>query len=111
MSVVVPPVAHAIQRAKERYGIDLTWADLDAIVQRCKAGEGYTDRRPDGSHFHSIIFGERVLWVVYRRPSPMSPDGVVVTVMPPEKAAALAFRDAQHIKRRNGHHRQRRGWR
>lgn len=111
MTTSLPPVAHAVQRAKERYGIELSWTDLDAIVQRCKAGEGFCDSRADGSHFHTIIFQERVLWVVYRRPSPMSPDGVVVTIMPPEKAAALAFRDSRHIKRRTGHKTLRRGWR
>lgn len=101
----VPPVAHAIQRAKERYGIDLTWKDLLAIAKRCKAGEGYTGCKEDGSHFHTIVFGERVLWVIYRRPSPFKPDGIVVTIMPPEKGRATAWRDREHIIRRGGYRR------
>lgn len=107
------PVAHAILRAKERYGIDLSWGDLRSIARRCKAGEGLTDRKEDGSNFHIIIFGERVLWVVYRRPSSavLDPDGVVVTIMPPEIGATLVSRDAQHIKRRRDHQRLRKGWR
>lgn len=109
--MIVPPVAHAMQRAKERYGIDLSWADLLAIAKRCKAGEGYTDRKPDGSCFHVIVFGERVLWVVYRRPSPFDPDGIVVTIMPPDKGSVVSFRDGQHIRRRKGHMRQGKGWR
>lgn len=108
--LTVPPVAHAAQRAKERYGIDLSRADLLAIAKRCKAGEGYTDHKEDGSHFHVIVFGERVLWVTYRRPSPFEPDGIVVTIMPPEKGSATSFRDFQHIKRRRGHWRPRKAW-
>lgn len=100
-----------MQRAKERYGIDLSWADLHDICRRCKAGEGYTDSRDDGSHFHIIVFGERVLWVVYRRPRPMDPDGVVVTIMPPQKAQALLHRDSKHMERRQGHRRLRKAWR
>lgn len=108
----LPPVAHAMQRAKERYGIDLSWADLKAIGMRCKAGEGFTDRKPDGSHFHTIILGERVLWVVYRRPSALEPDGVVVTIMPPEVGSKLVARDSKFIKRRRGDHsRLRKAWR
>lgn len=110
--LTVPPIAHAMQRANERYGIDLSWADLHAIAKRCKAGEGYTDSKADGvSHFHIIIFGERVLWVVYRRPKAGEPDGIVVTIMPPQVATRLNKRDAQQIERRRGRHALRRkGW-
>lgn len=100
-----------MQRAKERYGIDLSWADLKAIGKRCKAGEGYTDSKPDGSHYHVIILGDRVLWVVYRRPSPFDPDGIVVTIMPPEIGGKLVARDSKHIKRRTGQRRLRKAWR
>lgn len=111
MTTSLPPIAHAMQRAKERYGIDLSWADLHDIAQRCKAGEGFTDRKPDGSNYHVIILRERVLWAVYRRPSAFDPDGVVVTIMPPEIGAKLVARDAKHMAQRQGHRRMRKAWR
>ena len=109
--LTLPPVAHAMQRAKERYGIDLSWQDLHAIAKRCKGGEGYTHSKPDGSHFHVIVFGERVLWVVYKRPSPLDPDGIVKTIMPPRVATVMNKRDAQQIARHRGRRaRRRKGW-
>ena len=100
-------LCHAAQRAKERYGIELTNADVREIARRCKAGEGQGHTDPDGKRGHTIIFKDRVLWVVYAPPEQHGTkltDGVVVTVMPPEAAAKVAWRDGGHrIRRLRGH--------
>jgi hypothetical protein len=110
MTTSLPPVAHAMQRAKERYGIDLSWADLRAMARRCKAGEGLTGRK-GASNYHTLILGERVLWLVYKAPTPLEPDGVIVTIMPQAIALHMNAADAQHIKRRKDWRGRRKTWR
>lgn len=105
-------VPHCAIRAKERYGIDLSWEDVEAISRRCLAGEGRIGGNPDGAQFHMIIFGDRVLWVVYRPPAlTNSKFGVVVTIMPPKVAETAVKRDRRHQARRTGdYERRKRGW-
>lgn len=93
---------HCAIRARERYGIDLTGDDVISISRRCLAGEGRIGGNPDGARFHLIVFAERVLWVVYRPPSPDSAEGAVVTIMPPEIANVAVARDNEHRRRRTG---------
>lgn len=104
---------HCIQRARERYGINMSRKDLRAIEARCEAGEGRTAKTQDGTHFHLITFADQVLWVVFE-PAIVSRHGVgrVVTIMPPEVAKALVVNDAINIRKRTGQFkRKKKGWR
>lgn len=74
--------AHAAQRAAERWGLALTWDDLRAIALICKRGSGCSGRQVGGREFHTVIFADRVLNVVYRRHAPPERDGVVLTILP-----------------------------
>lgn len=45
----VPPVLHAIARAKDRYGLDLTNKDLAKIARMIQTNQGALDKQyPDG---------------------------------------------------------------
>lgn len=109
---LVRKIPHCAIRAKERYGIDLTWDDIEAISKRCLAGEGRIGGNPDGAQFHLIVFGERVLWTIWRPPAITNTKiGVIVTIMPPEVATAAVKRDYKHQARRKGdYERRKRGW-
>jgi len=94
-------IPHAALRARERYGIELTLADLQAMSLRCLKGEGLLKRDPDGASHHTLIVGERVLWVVYRPPGPgRHENGEIATVMPNSVGQKHAERGAQHRFRR-----------
>lgn len=70
----------AITRARERYGLELTLADLDAIS--VDVARGRTMRlasQPDGATRHAVLVRERALIAV------ISVDGRVVTFIPREK--------------------------
>ena len=90
---------HAMIRAQERYGIELSWPEFEDISQRCLKGEGCTERLPDGKSRHMIIFGERVLWVVFHAGS-REGRGAIVTIMPPEMGAKQSVRDSRQKFRR-----------
>lgn len=95
---------HAMDRAKERYGIDLTFADVIGMSRRCAAGEGLTETLQDGVQYHTLIFGERVLWLVYK-PGHLDGrgrDGTIITVMPSHVAMVRVKRDVAHMHRRTG---------
>lgn len=93
---------HVADRAWERYGIELSLADVIAITLRCKAGEGRTHSDPDGVQHHAIIFNDHVLWMVYKPPtiSGKHHNGMLVTVMPPRVAAKIRKDDFNHRARR-----------
>ena len=95
---------HCAQRARERYGLLLGLADVRALAERCRAGEGRMETRPDGVSFHALIHAERILWIVYRSPAAGSPHrgGTVITIMPPATGAARAHRDHAQMQRRKG---------
>jgi hypothetical protein len=97
---------HCAVRAKQHYGIDLSWSDVGALVKRCKAGEGKMETCPDGTTFHTLIFDNRMLWCVYRsRAAGASKhDGVILTIMPPNVGSARARRDYHAMVRRRGEH-------
>jgi hypothetical protein len=104
---------HCIQRARERYGINLSWQDLRQIEARCEAREGLTAKKPDGTRFHCITWGNQVLWIVFE-PASVSRWGVgrVVTIMPPNVADALRSSDAENMRKRTGQYKLRkRAWR
>lgn len=85
---------HAITRARERYGIDLTFHDMKEMAARCAKGEGLMETHPDGTQQHALVVGERVLWAVFKH-------GWVVTVMPAgDIANKVQRRASQHAKRR-----------
>jgi len=108
------PVLHCVVRAKERYGIDLSIADVVRLSKRCLKGEGHTGGKPDGTHFHVLIEQERVLWIVYRPPANGSrhPHGTIITVMPSSVGASMAGKHAQFAARRRGEYRPfRKAWR
>lgn len=80
---------HAAIRALERYGLKLTSADLGAIAAICKAGGGRTGTLPGNREFHTVIYGDRVLYVVYRRTGGR---GVVLTCLPSARASLNVYR-------------------
>jgi hypothetical protein len=102
-----PPVLHCMVRAKERYGIDLSFSDVDRLARRCLKGEGHTGGKPDGTQFHILIEQERVLWIVYRPPAHggRTSNGKIITVMPSSVGATVASRHAQSAARRRGEYR------
>ena len=110
--MTAPKLPHCAVRAKERYGIDLSWADVHELRRRCQAGEGFTGDKQDGTRFHTIVFAGAVLWVVYKPPGLSRHEcGTVVTIMPPTVATSVAQRDRRHMQRRTGRYeRRRRGW-
>lgn len=97
-------MSHASDRAAERYGIELSDRDMNAIANRCLAGEGLLKKKQDGSQFHTIIFRDRVLHLVYQPPGPGNrsahPCGAVVTIVPKEVVASYTYHDRRHILRR-----------
>jgi hypothetical protein len=97
-----PRLPHCAVRAQERYGITLTRRDVEDIAKRCMAGEGKAETKPDGTQYHVLIVGDRVLWLVYRAPSAGGPRpfGTVITVMPPSVANTRIWRDLQFKNRR-----------
>ena len=93
---------HAIVRAKERYGIDLSMADLRQLERRCAKGEGYCGGNQDGTSYHSLVLFDRVLWCVYRETR-------IITIMPPTVGAAAGLeQDRQKFRRLHGFARRRR---
>jgi hypothetical protein len=95
-------VAHATIRAKERYGIILDWHDLHNFAARCNKGEGLMETKPNGIRLHTLIFGDFVLWMVWHFPTPMQPDGLVMTIMPASSGAARSCRDYDQMISRKG---------
>ena len=96
---------HAAIRAKERYGLDLSFADIRELSHRCAKGEGHTETQRDGRQYHSVIFGEHLLWLVYLPEGPRCTreDGVILTIMPHADAArARGKRDWFQMRRRKG---------
>lgn len=87
---------HAITRARQRYGLDLTLADLDAISAKVANGLSLClARLPEGASRHAVLCGDRALIVV------MSVDGYPITILPRERRrqAKGPPRSKQHIGR------------
>lgn len=102
-AAVEPFRPHAAKRALERYGVELSLADVQALARRCLKGEGFLEEHPDGAQRHTLVHDGRVLWVVYRPPGEGRPkDGLVITVTPPDLGSTM--RTARH----NTHHKLRR---
>lgn len=103
---------HCIERDRERYGINLTQADVRQIEARCEAGEGRTGRKEDGTQFHLIIVGDRVLYVVYRLGADCKTGkGRVITVAPQDAGNSLVKSDGYFTRRRTGRFKPKRpGW-
>lgn len=95
------PRLHCVDRAFERYGIELSWDDFMDIKRRCRVGEGRMEVGPRGQQTHALVIGERVLWVVFL-PGDFSRDGrdAVLTICPPGMGQRVARRDFRHIQRR-----------
>lgn len=98
-------VAHSAIRAYERYGLLLTWEDLEALAKRCQCGEGLGETKQDGSRYHTVVFGNRVLWCVYHAPDTGFPFGVIKTIMPASVAGARVKRDFEQMLGRKGENR------
>lgn len=71
------PGHHAIERAWERYGLDLTLADLDTIAADCASGRAPLIRRGPHGDVHLAKYRGVVMILCCR-------GGVVVTFLPPE---------------------------
>jgi hypothetical protein len=101
----MPSEPHAISRARERYGIILTIADLACLAMRCRKREGHVETQENGRQRHMIIWQERVLWVIWQPPPAGATSahwGAVVTVLPVAAAADTAWRHHKHMKKRRG---------
>lgn len=105
-------MSHAAQRASERYGIELSDRDLNGLAARCLAGEGLFRQKADGSRFHTLVFGDRVLWIVYMPPGHANntalPGGTIVTIVPNRVGAMQAGWDRDQILKRTRGKRKRR---
>lgn len=75
---------HAILRARQRYGIELTVADLKTIEADCSKGLSMImGRWGDGYARHAVLHKETALIVV------IGSDGRVVTILPREAARPM----------------------
>ncbi len=73
------PEPHAITRARECYGIELTLADVRAIELQCAAGKTLvTARNPDATN-HALLFKDVALIAV------VGADGKLRTFVPPRR--------------------------
>lgn len=88
--------AHAAQRAAERLGLILSWDDLRAISLICKKGAGCNGKQPGSKEFHTVVYADRVLQVVYRRITPDEPNGIVLTVLPTSTIEHAVRKSRQH---------------
>lgn len=58
---------HVIDRARERYGLRLTEADIATMEAQCRTGKAtLVSRNPDGSERRLAMAGGRALLVVWR---------------------------------------------
>lgn len=94
------PGNHAIERAFERYGVRLTQADLQAMVADCANGRAVLVRADSqkSNPVYLVRVQGVVMYVVVR-------DGIVVTVLPPERPRRVALvhlPDTQPPKRKGG---------
>ena len=88
----------------ERYGLKLSWGDLQKLNQLCAEGLGYLRREGDVEH-HILIYKDRVLAVVCKV------DGQVLTILPMESVNAKIFRQHEvwkKARKREGRYRSRR---
>ncbi len=67
---------HAIDRAKERYGLDLTPVDLKSISQKIKSGAAVLQSQKEDGAIWIVKWKDQVLRVF------LSFTGFVVTVLP-----------------------------
>lgn len=96
-------LAHAVTRAKERYGLNLNMIDLAAIARQCREGYGFLMRSYDHKrHIYPTYIlpyqGRRMIVV-------LSPDlSIVVTFQPPDYC-----RGGEQVKRAIRHRGQGKG--
>lgn len=82
-------VPHAIERALERYGLRLSFSDLDRISEECAKGYGRLSYMEDQKEKHIVHYLGASLVVVYIPEVDAShPRGRVVTILPPEAATS-----------------------
>lgn len=84
MSVFFTP--HARARALERYGLDLSAADMSGIVAACNDGEAPVLRRNENGTTHAWKIGKQPVYPVVHK-------GVIVTFMPPDFFLASTSRE------------------
>lgn len=73
-----PRAWHVLKRAKERYALDLTTANVRDMENQILAGTSIlTKGRGTGNEEHLVVCGERVLKAIWRTDS-----AVIVTVLP-----------------------------
>lgn len=73
-----PRAWHVIERAKERYALDLSTADVRDMENQILAGASVlTKGRGTGNEEHLVRCGERVLKAIWR-----ADNAVIVTVLP-----------------------------
>jgi len=74
------PEPHAITRARERYGLELTHRDLSRIAADVASGRTlHLSTQADGAQRHATLVRETALIAV------VSPEGRVITILPKER--------------------------
>lgn len=59
-------MSHAIERAKERYGVTLTWRDLCAMAKKIADGDALLQMtQPDGKQHYLVSYDGRAFRAVY----------------------------------------------
>lgn len=113
MNQAPKPEPHAITRARERYGIELTVADLTSIERRVKAGEGVLvrDHEQENSRRWLVKVGAVTVIACIARH-----DARVVTILPssydtPKKIDGASMKKAEREIRRKDHKARRGGHR
>lgn len=81
---------HAIARARERYGIELTISDLRQIVAKIRTGLSVVTRRRECSEVHLVLHDGTALLVVYR-----PADRCIATILPPGRNRTRSHKGAR----------------
>lgn len=106
---------HCLDRARERYGIELTIAELKELTRRCRQGEGVQKNAPHmktGARAHMICFADKVVDCVWRPPNgDHNVDGFIVTILPAGTIArGVSWNDGKNTIKRAGSGRRAAKW-
>lgn len=70
---------HPIQRVRERYGVEMSLADLRAVARKCHAGKSVLTRIDSSGAEHRLVkFAGQIMVVIYDRS-----EGRILTFAPP----------------------------
>lgn len=88
---------HAIQRARERYGVEMSRYDYEDAVRMIKNGESKFVRKQSNTRLlHWVVVkGVRML-AVYFPPGKAAHDGLIRTFAPPELAEEVFYAEGRN---------------